>query len=270
MSYRDFYMKIVKKENEDKLIALLKENNCWERFEIAQLQVIETNPYPYILIELDILGEFAAQFLGIFLDIREYFTWYEQENFYLAVIACPADYLPNIKKYVNKNVSIAHELLHIRDIIDIIENEPGYLEKVFRYGFENIHDPLDLEKSIEFETGKTFKIEPQALENDFQNGENLIFTPFIFGMIMKYKCETKDEYIQLSMSNYIMDLQEMYIEKFKEAQDKIKEYFTNSVNRHGREIFGDKAYEQIVELKKGSANRMLRYETSGMKRPVTE
>lgn len=266
MSYRDFYMKIVKKENEDKIITLLKENDCWERFQIKQLQVIEADPYAYILIDLDILGEFAAQYLGIFLDIRKHFPWYEQENFYLVAIACPADYHQSIKKYVNKDVSIAHELLHIRDIIMIIENDPGYLEKVFRYGFENIHDPADLEESIEFETGKTFKIEPQALENDFKNGENLIFAPFIFGMIMKYKCETKDEYIRLSMSNYIMDLQEMYIEKFEETQDKIKEYFKNSVNKHGRQIFGDNAYEKILELKKGSADRMLHYETSRMKR----
>jgi hypothetical protein len=38
--------------------------------------------------------------------------------------------------------------------------------------------------------------DPRALENNFQNGEKLILAPFLFGMVMKYKFKTKEEYIQ--------------------------------------------------------------------------
>lgn len=250
----------------DKIINLFKENECWESFQIKQLQIIEETPYPYILLELDIVGEFAAQFLGLFLDIHKYFLWHDAENFYLPAIAYPHEYHRGIKQYVNKEVSIAHELLHLRDIIESIENEPGYLEKVYRYGFENVEDTSDLEESIAFEVGKIFRIEPKALANDFKNGEKMIFEPFFLGMVMKYKCSTEDEYIRLSMCNYIVDLQEMYCEKFGEAEDKIKEYFMNSVNRHGREIFGENPYERVLEIKGGTRDRMLNFETRDLKR----
>lgn len=87
---------------------------------------------------------------------------------------------------------------------------------------------------------------------------------------MKYKCSTEDEYIRLSICNYIIDLQEMYREKFEEVKDKINECFMNSVNRHGKEIFGEKPYERVLEIKGGTRDRMLNYETRDMKRSSSE
>jgi hypothetical protein len=265
-SYKDFYKKIVKTSNREKIIAILKENHAWEYFKIKQIEIIQAVPYAYILIELDITGDFAAQFLGMFVEIKKYFPGYNEDNFYLPSIAYPHDYYDNMKPYINKELSLAHELLHLQDIIDMIENDSSYLEKIYKYGFENIKEGGELPESIDFEIWKNFRIEPRALENDFKNGEKLILAPFLFGMVMKYKCKTKEEYIQLKMSDYIFDLQEMYCEKFKDEKDKIGDYFKDSINKHGHKIYGDKPYEKLSELKAGLTDKMLNYETRDLKR----
>ena len=266
ISYKDFYNKIVKKNNGEKITAILKENHAWEYFKIKQIEIIQAVPYAYILIELDITGDFAAQFLGMFVEIKKYFPGYNEDNFYLPAIAYPQEYYANMKPFINKELSLAHELLHLTDIIDMIENDSSYLEKIYKYGFENIKDAGELPESIDFEIWKNFQIEPRALENDFKNGEKLILAPFLFGMVMKYKCKTQEEYIQLKMSDYIFDLQDMYCERFKEEQDKIRGYFKDSINKHGHKIYGDKPYEKLSELKAGLTDKMLNYETRDLKR----
>ncbi|ETR70182.1 MAG: hypothetical protein OMM_08993, partial [Candidatus Magnetoglobus multicellularis str. Araruama] len=118
------------------------------------------------------------------------FKAYENAYFYLPIIAKP-NRIPEIaKKYYSEENAIKHELIHINDMLKWIEEDSAYIENSILYN-QNAVTEDTVEKSIAFEIEKIFKLEPRAIEHDYENGENLIIQPFIDDQYLTYKCKTK-------------------------------------------------------------------------------
>ncbi len=265
MDYLSLYRKVVEKQNEDTLLHLLKETGHWEKLQAIDFEIIDDTTLPYILITVDyqedVVGYFASAMIGISLEksyILDIQSNYNKEYFYLPLIAKPQTYPEIAKKYYSEEHAIQHELMHISDILQWIENDPTYIENVLHYSYETATEDT-LDKSIDFEVQKIFTLEPQAMGHDFDNGEDMIIEPFLFGLYMRYKCPTKTEYIEIKIADYMSNLKEMYVKNFSQKKEAIEHFFEESVGKYGKNVFGHDPYHTLQHVHKDKVDKMLTY-----------
>lgn len=265
MDYLSIYRKVVQKQNEEALLHLFKETGHWDKLHAITLEIRDEMTLPYILITVDyqkeILGYFVGAMIGVTFDkacIRDIHPPYRDDYFYLPVIVIPQTYPDIAKEYYSEEHSIAHELIHIADILQWIDDEPTYIDHVLQYGHETVTEDT-LGSSIDFEVQKIFKLEPRAMGNDFENGEDMIIEPFLFGVSMKYQCQTKTEYIEIKMADYITNLKEMYVKKFQHRKETIEHLFKESIEKYGKTIFGHTPYTTLQKVHTEKAVKMLEY-----------
>ncbi|MCP4137727.1 MAG: hypothetical protein GY754_42580 [bacterium] len=256
MNYEQLYYSIVKEENKETIIKILEEQRIIEQFEVQRVEIHSRNDFPYILFVLDTASGHAAQYLGLFVDIKPILPEYNKEWFYLPVI-CLWENLPNtIKDFVNIDNTIEHELLHVRSFLKIIQDDPAYPELTFKYGMNSNFPEEDLEKSISLVLEKLFIVEPPALTNDFEKGESFILDQFL-GRILQFKCETLEEYLQIKMKDYLSGYENQYKRRFPEAREKIKNLFEKYTAKYGKDILGEDPIKQLQQLRDSYAEKLL-------------
>jgi len=264
MNYKSIYRKFVEKSNEEKVIDILKETGNWETLNALHLEIIENKTLSYIFITADykhdVGGCIAAAMIGVYVEkqfITEIDETYFHDYFYLPVIMKPAK-LPEIaKQYYSEENAVKHELIHIADILQWIEDDPEYIEKAIEYCYESATEE-NIEKSIDFEVKKIFRLEPQAMKSDFDSGENMIIEPFLFGIYMKYTCKSRTEYIKIKIADYIINLKDMYEKNFSDKKEAVEHFFEKSVVRYGKKIFGNTPYGNLKKVKKDKVEKLLK------------
>ncbi len=273
MDYLSIYRKLVEKSNEEKVIAILKETGNWETLKALHLEIIENKTLSYIFItadyQHDVGGCYAAAMIGVYLEkrfITEIDEEYNHDYFYLPVIIKP-DKLPEIaKKYYSEEIAVKHELIHVADMLQWINDDPEYIEKAIEYCYESATEE-NIEKSIDFEVKKIFRLEPQAMGNDFDSGEDMIIEPFLFGVYMKYTCKSRAEYIKIKVADYIINLQTMYEKNFSDKKKSVEQFFQKSVMKYGKKIFGNAPYNKLKKVKRDKVEKLLKF-NSPLPRPL--
>lgn len=265
MNYIELYRKIVNRQNENSLLQLLKDTGDWEKLQGTHFEIVEDEMLPYILVTVDYetgrIGYFASIMIGIPLEKENIFPFigdYSLDYFYLPVIAKPQKTFEQLKQYYSVEQAIHHELLHIADILQWIDDDPSYIEKVIHYTFEAATEDT-LESSIDFEVGKIFKLEPPAMGSDFDTGETMIIEPFLGLFLMKYECKSKNEYVAIKISDYLRALKQMYEGNFSEKKEAIEQYFKKSIDHHGKTIFGESPYLAFLQTGKDKIEKMLKH-----------
>ncbi|UCH95531.1 MAG: hypothetical protein JSV88_01425 [Candidatus Aminicenantes bacterium] len=248
MTHKEIYYHLVKKENANGLGQLLEKQGIFEKFKVERLEIQSQNDFPYILVQVRSKDLYAAMFIGIFTDIRPLFPNYPDEFYYLPLIFFCPYYPEKFQKLINREFSIRHEVLHIKDILDLVEQEPGYLTKVRQYNVNNEDLQLDdLEKSMDLEIFKVFYLEPRALAQDFANGENTLYME-LGEKILQYHCQTSEEYVQLKINDYITKIRILYLQKFPAKKFRIENGLKNFTNKYGKDIYGEDAYDNMLHL----------------------
>lgn len=250
--------------NEQLMKTFISDEKISEDLEVLNIEIVNEEGFPYIIIESDTDEKFAAAMVGITLDTNKYkINDFKKDLFYLPVILTPVKMKDKLKDYgVDFKQSLVHEKLHVKRIINWITDEPSYIDNFLSFGFDfmikdNNLEEKKLEKSIDFEIRKIFYLEPEALTSDFESGEDTISVPSFLGGMLEYKCETVEEFLLWQLTNYITSLQDAY-EKFSDKKDKIKEYFNKYVNKYGT-ILGENPYDMINKQKSEFVNKMLSY-----------
>ncbi|MCP4137728.1 MAG: hypothetical protein GY754_42585 [bacterium] len=270
MDHQELYNRIVKEENKETLIKILEDETIIEQLEVKKVEIHSRNDLPYVLFILDNFYGHAAQYLGLFLDIRSIIPEYENEWFYLPVICIWEDLPKSIKDFTDIDNCIEHELIHLQSFLKIVKDDPAYPEQVYNYGIHTRFPVEDLENSISLVLEKLFLVEPPALTSDFEKGESFILAQFM-GRLMQYKCETLEEYLQMKMMDYLSEYEEIYKQKFPEAIEKIKNLFDTYAAKYGKDILGEDPVEQLKELHGSYADKLLDYSLKGIdKREAAE
>ena len=271
MDYLNSYRKIVTKQHEETLLHILKDTGHWAKLRAINFTVIDDTPLPYILTTVDYqdsdMGYFAGVMIGITLEqscIMALDTTYSYKNFYLPLIAKPCTYPDIAKAYYSEEQAIRHELMHVADMLCWINDEPEYLDNVLLYSYEAATEET-LQDSIDFEVKKIFTLEPQALQDDYESGEDMLIEPFIFGRYMKYRCTTQQEYLEIKLSDYVSDLKDMYMKSYPQKRGDIEHFFDKSVGQHGGHIFGNSPYETLQHVRKDKIQKMLTYSIEAVK-----
>jgi len=271
MDYLNSYRKIVTKQNEETLLQILKDTGHWAKLRAINFTIIDDTILPYILTTVDYQesdsGYFAGVMIGISLEqscIRTLDTTYSYKYFYLPLVAKPCAYPEIAKAYYSEEQAIRHELRHIADMLHWINDEPEYLDNVLRYSYEAATEET-LQHSIDFEVKKIFRLEPQALQDDHESGEDMLIEPFIFGRYMKYRCTTQQEYLEIKLSDYVSDLKEMYVKNYPQKKGDIEHFFEKSVGQYGEHIFGESPYAALRHVRKDKIQKMLAYSIEAVK-----
>ena len=245
MTHKEIYYHLVKEENAHSLEELFKKEGILRQFNARKLEIHPGDDFPYILLLVKSKEIFAAMFIGIFVDIQALLPTYANEWYYLPLILFCPHYSRKIQKLIDRELSILHETAHIKDILDLIEKQPGYPETVHKYNMNNDDLSLaDLEKSIDFEISKLFYLEPRALSMDFANGETDIYNDML-GKILSYPCESAEEYVQLKIINYKNKIKKIYGNKFPEEHHRIEELLIDAINKYGKAVYGTPAYPHM-------------------------
>ena len=258
MDHTALYYAIVTEENRDELSLIIAEHLDLIGYKLVNFNINRADGFPYICCQIKTAELFSAQMIGFFVAIDSMIAGYEKPHYYLPIVVFCADYDERFKRLINQQLAIEHEIQHIKDMLDLIKQNPDYPEKSYRYGINSALSIEDLPTSIDLELFKLFAIEPNAMRLDFDKGEKSILMPFdgAAKTVIRYDCDSVDEYIGLNIKSYIENIKDGYKQRFKNdaAVAKIVDQEVElALNRYGKTVFGQKPLVGLHELQKRAA-----------------
>jgi hypothetical protein len=259
------YQRIVTEGNRPILTTLLKESGYWKHFHALEMSFC-SGETPYFLLTLGDSkafadGDLAYATLGIVLDREdlEPLGLPGSAPFYLPLVTRPVDLPKGMPGLPSEELSLAHELIHVRDLLRWCQEDPNYPERTLRDCFTAV-TRANLADSIDFETLRIFRLEPPAMRHDYDAGEHIILTPMIFAIVF-YECESRSEYLELNISSYLRRLRQQYHQKFPADRDFIELEFTRRIELYGQEVFGATPVLRVAELEADTLDRIIRFDT---------
>ena len=239
MKHRETYMALLSPSLRDRLLATLREEGILTLLKAHALRVVDATPVPYVRLEITAgEGGFVAHCTGVWFDVRPLVGPEGEEDYYLPVLgAAEGASAP----------TIGHELLHLHDLLALIEKDPTYPERALKLGIHSVSEPCQIGKSVDFELFKIFAMEPQAYRLEFEMGETWI-DALQGGQQVRYHCASADELVTMRLADYVESLERRYVEKFPGYEATIRKAVRRSANRHGRGVFGAQAYERIQQV----------------------
>lgn len=238
MNHRETYMALLSPSLRDRLLATLEEEGILTLLKGHALEVVDAPPLPYVRLAIT-AGEngLVAHCTGVWFDVRPLVGPEGEQDYYLPVLGISQG---------ASSPTIRHELLHLHDLLALIEQDPSYPERALKLGINGISEPSQIEESVDFELFKIFAMEPQAYRLEFSLGETWIDVPHA-GQHVRYHCATAEELVTLRLADYVAKLERRYAKMFPGHEATIREAVRRSVNHHGREVFGPQADQRLQQ-----------------------
>ncbi len=255
MSHSELYYRLVKEENLAELSRVVGEFLPSIDYELVTVEIRREEGFPYIYCQVVTEELFSAVMIGFFPDISSLIPEYKQPRYYLPIVAFCEEYEPHISRLIDKRLSIAHEVQHVKDMLELIRQYPDFPEKSYRYGFNSISTVDELHESIDFEMFKLFHIEPAAMRHDYHAGDHsfLIALDGEGKEVVRYECDSMSEYVGMKINTYMLRLTGAYEEKFA-AEDNISKRIEVEMNlalaRYGKDIFGPDPVKGLDKFKR--------------------
>lgn len=101
---------------------------------------------------------------------------------------------------------------------------------------------------IDYEIEKIFRIEPQAMKQDFDLGNRKIIIPVDEFRYIEHQCRSSAEYIRYQMVLYVGAMRSRVLEKINKNDRLAKMADTlirDSISRHGTNVFGKNTNRQF-------------------------
>jgi hypothetical protein len=248
MKHRETYMALVSPSLRDRLLATLEEEGILTLLKAHALRLVDASPVPYVRLEITAgVDGLVAHCTGVWFDVRPLVGPEGEEDYYLPVLGASEG---------ASAPTIGHELLHLHDLLALIEDDPSYPERALKLGFNSVSEPDQIGESIDFELFKIFAMEPQAYRLEYEMGETWIDMSYS-GQPVRYHCATAEELVTMRLADYVATLEHRYDKKFPGYEATIREAARRSANHHGREVFGAQAYERIQQVHTQSSWKVL-------------
>lgn len=236
MKHKEIYSYLLVEQHFDQIKTLMKDQKIYESLGVQEVILEMDNQFPYILLKIVTDQVVAAQMIGVFINIESLLPEYT-DSYYLPVIAIGINYELKYRKLINLQNTIEHELLHIKDVLFLIENDPTYYDRLMKYTLIQQENNEYLKESIDLEVFKIFNLEPQACGSDFDKGEKVIRVEFQ-GIMHEYECKTKQEYVEMQLVSYLNNILKICYDKFPEKRNEIHDYLQSSITKHGKNVYG--------------------------------
>jgi hypothetical protein len=248
VKHRETYLALFSPSLRDRLLATLEEEGLLTLLKGHALGIVDASPLPYVRLEITAgEGGLVAHCTAIWFDVRPLVGPEGEQDYYLPVLGVAQG---------ASTPTIRHELLHLHDLLALIEQDPSYPERALKQSINSISEPSQIEESVEFELFKIFAMEPQAYRLEYSLGETWIDTTYA-GLPVRYNCASADELVAMRLADYVSTLEHRYAEKFPGSEATILKAVRQSANRHGRELFGDQAYHRIQQVNAQTSVKIL-------------
>lgn len=231
-----------------RLLATLEEEGILTLLKAHALAIVDAIPVPYVRLEITAgVDGIVAHCTGVWFDVRPLVGPEGEQDYYLPVLGVAQ----------GASIStISHELLHLHDMLALIEQDPSYSERALKLGINSISEPSQIAESVDFELFKIFAMEPQAYRLEYSLGETWIDVAHA-GQPVRYHCSTAEELVTMHLASYVATLEHRYVKMFPRHEATIRKAVRRSANRHGRKLFGAQAHERIQEVNTQTSFKIL-------------
>ncbi len=220
-----------------------------ERYQLQDMTLEhDEDGFPYLAcrqgVEYVASHVYAAVQLSVFLDLSPLLPSGVGKDYYLPFIVLP-EYFDR-RSFGELRLVVKHEVLHVKDLLTLVDRDPSYLTRVREVAFINLEDPGRLSESIEFEVFQLFYFEPRAFSMQYAQGEHTVRVLTLFYVIL-HRCESEKEYLELQLSQVVVRLAAEYRDKYPLQQSEMRRHFDRSLKTHGSNIFGDRVSLNRIE-----------------------
>lgn len=248
MKHGERYRQLLSPQLRDRVLKAIQEQGYFEALKVERASVVDAEPHPFVLFEIAQNPVFVARGGGLFLSLDALVEDSPDGRYYLPYVG---------RTPLATAEDLLHEVSHLRDLLDLIELEPSYPLDAERLGVENIVSPELILESIRFEVRKLFRLEVPAFGRQFDSGTCTIDYPFLFGKKVKYRCESRAEYVTLWTASYLERFSEFFVSRFPDHAARIAELFASATNEFGASDFGDDAAATITSSWNQLSKRVL-------------
>jgi hypothetical protein len=238
---------VVKQENLSTIRAILKEQKAYPPEIIDKIQYRQENDLPYLLVEVE-SGEYIGY--GNFGMLDSSFIKIDSLNtgwpgyFYMPVLFIRHTQNPVVQKLANKRNIKDHEIEPLTLLLGYITENPSYIQRAMEQTSTGCTLET-VEKSMQFEIEKLFKMEAPNMAKDYENGEDSI-TIAEEGVIYEIAVDSQEQFVKYQLSKYLGGLFERYIKRFPDNKELIAELYKKELDEQGRALFGENATEKAV------------------------
>jgi hypothetical protein len=205
VKHREIYMALLSPSLRDRLLATLEEEGILTLLKGHALSVVDAPPLPYVRLEITAgEGGLVAHCTAVWFDVRPLVGPEGHDDYYLPVLGVPPGASAS---------TISHELLHLHDLLALIDRDPAYPERALKLSINSISEPSEIEESVDFELFKIFAMEPQAYRLEYSLGETWIDASHA-GHPVRYHCASADELVTMRLADYVATLEYRYAMKF--------------------------------------------------------
>lgn len=249
MNFEDAYKSLIQEQN---LPALKAEMTKQHIFSAAVIEATEIRTdgeinYLYCPITLCEGYEDTPGMLNSvpvdFGDLLPEWTGY----FYFSVlfVAAKEDYLFN--KYVSYEATIAHELLHLKQMIRRITTDPTMITRAQKYCF-SATKVYDLRHGLRYEVEKILKMEAEAHEQDWDLGVRHLIHSGGENEALAVEYFDKKTFVQHAVTLYVGTVMMNFKAKFPMKTSDIKSIMKGLLVEFGSSIYGRDAFKNFGTL----------------------
>ncbi len=241
MDHRAVYDRLLSPKNERALLNLLRKDGLFAPVHVRSVVRRDHTP-PYVLMTVDGKDDVIAQCMCVFIKVDELVPEHGAMRYYLPVIVVAE----HIDTSSGRGAAILqHELRHLYDILDFVEHDPTYPQRVLKYAMNNASDVALLPQSIDLEVFKIFYFEPQAFALDYDNGETALEVSILGPIKVWIDCQSREEFVQHRIANYVEGFENIFIERYPAQEERIRAEFNQAVDKYGAELLGPSPYRRV-------------------------
>jgi hypothetical protein len=240
MTHRKMYSWLLAANREAALLKTIADQGYQKSLGYTNACVIRDKHLSYIRFLIPRNLDHAAHSGGIYIHLHDFPELNYPDRFYLPILA-----LVNPKD----KIALAHELLHISDLLQRVEEDPGYPAIAMRMASYEATDDSDLEERIEFELRKVLAMETRAFQLEYKLGVRKIAVPFIHGKSYPVTCASEQEFVQFWLAEYIHRTESTFLQRFPQHAERILAAVKTLTNQYGQDLFGATAYETAKQRK---------------------
>ena len=239
MNFKHAYGALIKEENLAALKARLSEGGYYTPAICDAISIRMEGDLPYLYCPIT-LHEGWKQTPGMldstFIDLGSLLPEWKGD-FYFSVLfmAAEEDYV--FHKFLPFKATLAHELLHLKQMIGIITADPQYISRARKYCLDATK-VYDLRFGLRYEIEKIFKMEVEAHVQDWDLGVRHLISVNSNEEAKAVEYSDKNMYLQHNIAVYICMIMMHFAQKFPSKNGEIKSVMNTLMNEYGKPLFG--------------------------------
>ncbi|MEO0043939.1 MAG: hypothetical protein RL329_3387 [Bacteroidota bacterium] len=250
MNFEAAYRQLITAENLPAIQKMFLESADYPKAIAESLELRQANGLNYLYSEsLDALTGRAGILRSSFIYCEDLVpAW--KTMFYIPVLQTFDPKTYPFEKYLPYATVIQHELLHLRQYINLFNRDKKQIQRIHDYSLA-ASKPQTIESSMRYELEKIFWFETEAHRQDWDLGVRYSISVEKNRHLKAVRYDSKDKYLKHAIAYYIVELLTAYVTKFPAQKEPIRNISIRLIQELGKPLYGQSAYlgmaAQLIE-----------------------